>query len=308
MIAFDMNPEELKLYLGKSLWKRLCSSSVSRNKLTSYLLRECRKTTSFKHEIILQTKQFKYYLQENREKEICALTMFSKWKSTYLKYVLSNECIAEFKDIENLNWSYENLDDSLTKKVIDIYPPVYSDDKESKKRCNNPKIIENIELYRDTKKMASDNEQPFNSKWSKNRMLKEHDRLVSVDFIRKSKDNNYVFDLDYLEIEKDFIVEHDGIKVSVSVLKTTCDLLIEGHKMKHCVASYGDYIRRKSYLAFSLKSEHYSSTLGFNVDRSKTRLVDQYRFNQHYTRQNYAVENQAHVHAAETVLLKLIDP
>lgn len=155
-----------------------------------------------------------------------------------------------------------------------------------------------VNTIKDTKRMYSqlgkDLPKQY-TKWSFLQWLSKHEQCVELINARKySKD---IFSW-CRGIDKGFI--SDGEVYNAHLLDNAFDIHTEGKIMHHCVGSYTDRCKNKSYVVFSIKNSNGErvSTLGCHISNGKV------VFNQHYGHCNSTVKNEDVLLFAKDIIIE----
>lgn len=123
----------------------------------------------------------------------------------------------------------------------------------------------------DTKRMCHQLNRPFNSRWSKQRIKKEHDRAAKdLALLEEQHDNMEFPDLDILEEKlKTRYPDYD-----LKVLRSKACYKKESREQNHCLTSYAAKAALGKYLACSLEYADKRWTIGWYIERVKTKGQD----------------------------------
>lgn len=223
IVAMGYSPCELKKGLGKSLWKRLCSQSISANAVLAHKLVQCGATT--------ELEQMKLVLNH--------LFVLPK---TALKYA-DRGLLLLLGELEG----YDNL---ISRVLL-----------EAGTGTDVTAIRDVLFQIRDTRRMCGELGTVFNAKWSWKRIQEEHDRLSSELSRLELQKESQPFDAPiYTRLPNRISVPGKG---EAELLDSPAALAKEGRAMSHCISSYSTKCKGGDYLVYSLKSEEgLRSTLG----------------------------------------------
>ena len=144
-----------------------------------------------------------------------------------------------------------------------------------------------LNIYVDCHHMLGQN---FNHNWSMRRVIREHDAIPRANNVLTKEDDNEPFSLTHkLPLKID-----DGDLVA-ELITTAADLWALGHNQRHCVGSYGNYVKNEQYVVYKITDKKGKvSTLGIP-------LVD-YLHPQHYHACNKPVTDEDRIRLAEKVI------
>lgn len=277
-IYFLDNPKALKRDLGKSIWKKLASNSLSLN------------MAIVKH------------LMDIRADDSRVLRMswgdFAKVKSTLgfmltLKKTLIRR-YPNYSSIRNIN----SDEDRLLIKWIN-----------ENARVSVPSSINSlINLYQDTKRLCSAFGLPFKVR-SVKKMREQHDKLAYQSRLLRRKE--LIKHISAVNEMMEWLTPYDIALCQqfsgetknnwqVTLIRDYERLLDEGDQMDHCVADYQELICEQTYMAISIVNEPHRSTLGLILEN------DQFVVDQHYHFDNQLVELKS-FHQVAREILKLIN-
>lgn len=168
------------------------------------------------------------------------------------------------------------------------------------KWCKGKELYLDLNIFRDTQRMAERLGETVNYKWSPRRVREEHDRMVNE--INAQKYSPKPFPV--FEGMKLPCLEYKGyIATPLVSAKAIAD---EGTAMGHCVAGYVDAVREGRYLVYSVtKDGARSSTIGMRRGYKMNSQDSRWEFNQHYARYNRLVEDENEREIAGMVLARL---
>ncbi|MNF50244.1 hypothetical protein D3C84_315350 [compost metagenome] len=128
-----------------------------------------------------------------------------------------------------------------------------------------------VNIFHDTKRMASSVGRQFSTSWSYEKMQSKHEEFTHLTMLKKYSPKPF----EHLE---DFKVNNvESGEYVAELCSSPLSVREEGEAMHHCVGGYTDYVAENKYLVYSVKKDgKRSSTLGIWVEG------DNYRFSQHY--------------------------
>ena len=271
VVKFGMTPQELKKELGKSMWKKICNNSYTKNRI-----------------IYHSTKNLK-----NACFEDFAEVPFTLAKSSYT---------YQHKDI----WKYMKNSGLPMKAFVKGKMYGYPDIAISSNKEQQQEAKKIVDIYMDTFRMSQHLNQPFNPEWSVRRMHEEHERLMQMqrDILRKQEAtaNSVRFD----EFQKLPVVEYNG--VVATPLLTRAEVIAEGENMRHCVGGYARLCAQGTYVVYSLCKDGQCTTLGISRHKTtheKANHAFNYILNQHYGRFNKQVNDSDFTETAKKVIQTL---
>lgn len=148
--------------------------------------------------------------------------------------------------------------------------------------CIRNKMPSNFQyFYNDTKRMANQLGETFNSKWSPRKIKEKHEEFTS-------KINEKKYSKDTYPAVKDIAKRFTNKEFTAELLQSAYDIYTEGVSMRHCVGSYAGDVANGDYLVYSIrdKDNNRYSTLGIRKDRD-----NKWVFDQHYKYKNKQVNN-----------------
>lgn len=233
-------PAELKLALGKGLWKELSNRSFSYNQ-----------------KLALAVSKRQLY---NEVGLIPRVSDLSRLSSTALSIpVLWSET--------------ERLETFFKSNKI----PLSHLNKKHKKYSDTKKLVD---IARDTLRLLTEDGKAakFNPVWSVRRMQEEHDTLVKEQIRRSElaqaeKRNQAVKSVESLE---DFIFKNEKGTYTLSLLRTYGEVQDEGTEMRHCVGAYAQACCEGTYLVAKVEGPSCRSTVGFRRSKEGLLTLDQH--------------------------------
>lgn len=265
---FGKNPQELKVLLGKSLWKSLCKNSYTRNQ---YLMRHI----------------YNFYADAGR---IEVLKEYNKLPSSVLakRHLLSFNYVhlAKVKEVTGYSW----------KKLA---KPMGSD------------WFSHLHIIRDTESMAKQYGEPFNMKWSYDKIKALHEKLTKT-LKERQAEMERQRETHYQELRKvrasslhKNCIFDEILGVKVTLLETAQDVQDEGDKMHHCVGAYAYTVAEGNYLVYHLEKDGVGATLGIEVTKKYTTGELIYMFSQCYGVCNEILQDTAFNDAAVEIIKQL---
>lgn len=276
VLAFAQSPQQLRKRFGKSLWKKLCHHSPTRNlalvyaaesiaitQRNEYAARQ-RQTTGYQHyanyrveEVSHHIAHFDIFIQSLDP----AIRQLCDFKSSLLRNAEFLSSIRKTVDFAKLTWVNQ------TAKVT-----------------QSQSILQCLQLYEDTQNFIA-----INPKWSLKRMQTEHNLGIQRENEKRLKD--FVTQYNTPERTKPIFPDmgtEQIANVSIKLLNCEYDYALESLQMQHCIYdAYWQCGQRQSIVAFSLISDNQRTTAAFDVDLDLQR-IDSQPF-QHYGRRNSTV-------------------
>lgn len=267
VVNFGMTPQELKKELGKSMWKKICNNSYTKNRI-----------------IYHSTKNLKNVCFEDFVEVPFTL---AKSGYTYLH-----------KDI----WKYMKNSGlpmkAFVKGKMYGYPAIATEQQQEAKKI--------VDIYIDTFRMSQRLNQPFNPEWSVRRMHEEHERLMQMqrDILRKQEaaSNSVRFD----EFQKLPVVEHNGVAATPLLTRAEVIAegenmrhCVGGYAMLCAQGAYVVYSLCKDGQRTTLGIIRYKTT------HEKANHAFNYILNQHYGRFNEQVNDSDFIETAKKVIQTL---
>lgn len=265
-LYFGKTTEDLKKGLGKSLWKKLCKNSYTKN----LYIAKARDT--------LQGFTLRY-----------SLDLLNKFPSKLLRrgrnIRFSDTGVTSFT--EQGLWAYENKSEET----------LCTDTRRMAVALYKPPITQQCTLKENqfSLKWSAEKMQKKHDQYSLQLQRRREEELL-----REQREANIVWDSvkPYKDIEFPSVGQY-----TATLIKTPMELHNEGSKMHHCVGSYKEKIRDSGYLVVSIKKdgERYS-TLGLEErlqwKSSKDEkggliaelVVTGWTKNQHYKKYNHKVD------------------
>lgn len=273
VIAFGQSPAVLKKQFGCSVWKKLCSHSLSRN--LCILAAAEHVAVDLTNELNHQNDDFLPLMIECLHYDSPEFSAFTQ----YLYEVVPFVTTLRTGLLTNKFFTHE-LIYARTPGVMTCWSWVNKNAKVSKVQS----VRELFNLSRDTQKYTTINQQ-----WSIRRMREEHDagvrqanqeRLLSL--ASKYQDKQYHEPLFQTQVS-----EQIG-DIQIKLLNSEFDYVTESVEMSHCIYdAYWEYALDKSIVSFSLRSPNQRSTIAFKFVPHKKELHN--KPFQHYGHHNGAI-------------------
>jgi hypothetical protein len=249
IIYFGSTPKDLKVNLGKSIWKILASNSLYKNKqiveLLGELFRDQDRLTSF----------------ASFSKCKPLIKIVSAWRVTSITRYLSSytspfDSQYHAHEITRFDWLNSHTVVSNTK--------TFSRD--------------NM-LYKDTLDMALHLGYTLNPKWSAIKLRERHEFFSKRINAERFSDDV----IDWLSVCRTVASVKN---ITATLLRTPLDIATEGVQMHHCVANYIERVVAGKYLVISLEdNEGGRSTLGLSFNNEEAKVDQHYGYhNEHVSR------------------------
>lgn len=247
---FGMDAKGLRELFGKNPWKKIVKNTYSRNRLI--FINIMSNAEYIDHGILSRKKRFLYW---------------NEFPSTTLK--------SRYVKSENAPWwmfemAFKETKQPLKALLEGMYAP---------KGCSPTTDI--VMEIKDTQRMASRLEQPFDQNWSYRRIKEEHNRLTLLErdrqqILRASRDVTYAerLKINFKDLHKWLDVVRWGDCVGTPLLNMQ-EVIDEGSKQGHCVGSYADYCAQGGYVVYSLEKNGVKSTLGVTFGKEFRRVVNE---------------------------------
>jgi hypothetical protein len=225
------SPQQLREWMGKGNWKKLCGRSLSYNREFSHCLQALTGAYS--------TQQFGI----GDHKKVVSLFLDLPYSTCRLRTTF-NPLLAQ-KGI--------NLGKLL---------------RENRIASKKPEIYDAWDTIVDTLRMLRTLNRDYNPDWSLSRWKEEHDKASKEITAMEDLADNVNFREEQLAIPESgyhvLPLEFEAGSYGKATLLTSRKALREeGSKMKHCVASYADFCKQGKYAVYSITdSDSNSSTLG----------------------------------------------
>ncbi len=260
--ALGMSPQELRKFLGKSLWKSLAANSFSRNLLIALRL----------------DNRLQEYLQEDKIPDI--LRDLQALRSTLLSNKPYVSIYLDNKGNEDI------FDYVLNEKAKGLPMSQYT-------RRILLQVGRRIRYLTDIKQMADSFGEEFKVRKFNAKQLDElHERYVKMT-------NERIYSDDQIEwlMNLPFKVLKFG-EYSIEILQSKKAIHQEGLDMGHCVANYAVNVAAGGYLVLSLKKNGEKiSTLGLRKNTS-----GEFGFSQHYDRFNQEPKDMNQIFIADVAI------
>lgn len=268
IIIFGKNPQQLKKFLGKGLWKKLCSNSTYKNILISHAISWISNSN-----FPLVKRDFggnsenpdnlKQVLNILLNLKTCNIRLISR--SNIMQYVFDNTYITILEYCYWANCNFKNL--------------------------THRKLINESNIFIDTYNMAAKINRRFNLKWTSEKMHKMHD-IYSEELIRRE------YSTETFEHFKNLSLEIICNNFKCTLLDSSSKIATEGLKMKNCVANYCERVASGKYYLYHIEEigGTSNSTVGFRINENNKLAIDQ-----HYGPCNSIIDNEEIIAAARKI-------
>ncbi len=182
-----------------------------------------------------------------------------------------------------------------------------------------------VNLFDDTKLMATQQGQPFNPEWSRLKMQEKHNEYMNIQIRDREEERKKRDELYRLKIEKLQSIDLSKVypqtefeldDVKATILTTYEQIQQEGVTMHHCVGSYAEEAMDGTYVVVHISGESEESTLGLSLSNKwvlesrlsreegiiSTQSVRNFTLNQHYGKCNSQVKSENHKAVAKVVI------
>jgi hypothetical protein len=208
------------------------------------------------------------------------------WKRLCKLSFHKNTLLANRKYV-GINTIDDDIPSSILKNVsmymVDREDLIWIRDNLKGKWTNKREVQKYETLLHDTKLMAERYDLEFSYKWNPEKLQQKHDEFIA----ESRKNRTYVSDkvFDWYDTWK--VKDLTEGEYTVKLLKSQKEIVDEGNRMHHCVGSYADYCKKKSYMIYSVEKNGVKySTIGLSYDER----VEQLHKSQHYMACNQAVD------------------